>query len=80
MNKRALNQKFGSVLIIIILVCCSLIVIMPSGPLTKTATAGSTWIQSSDIDFESGSFNNITVVGGGNNAELQLAIRSIIFQ
>ncbi|WP_455393144.1 Kelch repeat-containing protein [[Eubacterium] cellulosolvens] len=76
MNKRALNQKFGSILIILAFVWCSIIVIMPSGPLTKPASAGSTWVQSSDIDFESGIFKNITVVGGGKNAELQLDLLS----
>jgi len=51
--------------------------IMPLSPVIHTASALSTWTQTSDMDFLNGTFDNITIIGSGEAAELKIDLSEI---
>ncbi|WP_455391979.1 Kelch repeat-containing protein [[Eubacterium] cellulosolvens] len=68
-QKRIKNKAYAQ-LIIIIFVSSILFGTLLLNPKLPYAKAGSTWIQTSDKDFEDGEFNNITMIGDGKNTDL----------
>jgi hypothetical protein len=63
------KRKAGSILILIILVCSGLLVINYN---SNQADAASVWKQQSDIDFENGTLNDISITGFGDFSQLVL--------
>jgi hypothetical protein len=72
MIRRRIKQKMGPLLVVIILVCSILFSTILLGSHLTTVQAGSTWIQTSDKDFYNGTFENITMVGIGDDTELRI--------
>jgi len=77
LNKDNYEYKVGSISLIIILVCSGILIIIPSSPVIHTASALSTWTQTSDIDFLNGTFDNITMIGSGEAAELKIDLSDL---
>ncbi len=66
------NQK--SKLMFTIFICFGLFIAFFSIPKLSIRVAASVWTQTSDIDFDNGTLNNLTIVDKGNNAELEIII------
>jgi hypothetical protein len=58
-------------LICIVLICSGIQIITIDDPIIGKASAGSTWIQTTDQDFNNGTLNNLVVLGSGPNAEIR---------
>ncbi len=71
------KYRLCSVLLIILLVLAGSIVIFNINPELNSAIAASTWLQSSDKDFSNGTLNNLTIVGTGVAAKLQIDISDL---
>jgi len=61
-----------SIFLIIILICSGLLGTMHLNIKLQMVQAASTWTQTSDVDFENGNMDNLTVLGSGKDAELQI--------
>ncbi|WP_455391505.1 Kelch repeat-containing protein, partial [[Eubacterium] cellulosolvens] len=71
------NSKIWSVLLIIILVLSGFILIFNTDPELDSALAVSTWTQESDKDFNNGTSTNLTIVGNGAGAKLEIDISDL---
>ena len=75
MNKmfhKSRNTKIGSILLLIVILCSGLLIIVQSFLDTNTASAESTWTQSSENDFYNGTFKNTIINGTGGLARLEI--------
>jgi hypothetical protein len=72
MTRNNVRDKFKSMSIILILVLCGIINFIPTPPIVPWVSAESEWIQTSDSDFIQGTFDNVTLVGSGNDAEVRM--------
>jgi len=68
-----MKHKFGSIFLIIILICSGLLIIIPVTFITPSTKAGSIWIEESESDFKAGTLNNVEVTPNG---EVKLALLS----
>ena len=67
-----MGSKLQSIFVIVIMIYSGLLINIPFNPIIHPANAASTWIQTSDSDFNNGTLSNVTVVGIGEDAELRL--------
>ncbi|MCK5560701.1 MAG: hypothetical protein KAJ51_08920, partial [Thermoplasmata archaeon] len=72
MIRKRIKQKTGPLLAVIIFICSTLFSSILFIPQLTTVQAGSTWTQTSDKDFHNGTFENITMVGIGDDTELTI--------
>jgi len=73
-----LEKKFKSIIMTVILILSGILITINSNLNTQIAMCESTWNQTSDKDFNNnGTFNNITVVGNGEAAKLQIDLSGI---
>jgi hypothetical protein len=77
LNQRIFNQKLKSILLITILVCAGLLIFITGNIGRNDIVEGSAWIQTSDSDFDKGTYNNTTVWGTGENARLRIDISEL---
>jgi hypothetical protein len=66
------KRKRWSLLLIIIFLCLSSLNYLFINSNLYTVDAASTWTQTSDKDFDNGTTNNLTMVGIGKDAELEI--------
>ena len=71
MNRKKIKFKIESILAVTIFICSGLFCTMLLNPKLPTADAGSTWTQTSDLDFQNGTLDNLTIKGNGEDAELR---------
>ena len=71
MNRKRIINKQLSILVITIFICSTLFSTMLLNPGFNTVNAGSTWSQTSDVDFKNGTLNNLIIKGNGEDAELR---------
>lgn len=71
------KSKICSILIIIILVLSGFILILNINPELNSAFAASSWEQTSDKHFNNGTLDNLTIVGSGDPAVLQIDISDL---
>ena len=72
MNENKVYCKFGSMLFVIILILTGSISVLVLYPYSNNASAGSAWSQTSAEDFEAGECDNVTIIGAGSEANLQI--------
>ncbi len=73
-----LENKFKSIIITIILITSGILIFNIKNINSSTVLGESTWTQTTDEDFNNkGTFNNITVKGNGEAAELQIDLSGI---
>ncbi len=70
-------RKVKTILVIIILVSFGFLTIIHSNLKLNQVEAASTWTQTSDEDFSNGESDNLTIVGVGDDAELQIDISEL---
>ncbi len=75
MIKRNAGQKIKSLLLIDILICSC--VILSFDLILPTTQASSTWNQTSYSDFHNGTQDNLTIIGKGNKAKLEINLTGI---
>lgn len=68
-----MKHKFGSIFLIIILICSGLLIIIPVTFITPSTKAGSIWTEESESDFKAGILNNVEVTPNG---EVKLTLLS----
>jgi hypothetical protein len=66
------NRKLGSILLIVILINSGLLVSLPLSIWNSPFVEGSSWTQTSDIDFDNGTFINTSIIGTGTNARINI--------
>ena len=66
------NNKFSSILIIIMLISSGLLVFISGNLGLSPVSALSTWMQTSEFDFNNGTLNNTTIEGSGENGEVRI--------
>ena len=71
-----LYRRIILLIVIIFIFTNSLHIIFMNSNFYMTGAA-STWTQTSDKDFDNGTSNNLTIVGGGDAAELQIDLSEI---
>ena len=71
------KSKIGSILLIILLVLSGSIVFFNINPELNSVFAASTWTQEEDKDFNNGTLDNLTIVGKGADAALQIDISDL---
>ena len=59
------------------MVVSGILIILPNSPFVTIAHANSSWTQTNDIDFYGGTLNNVTIVGTGSDAHVQLGLVDI---
>jgi Tfp pilus assembly protein PilF len=64
--KHLVQISFAVILIL------SMMQIKPFGTIVENASAGSSWVQTSDTDFGSGTLENLTINGSGVDAKVEL--------
>ena len=69
--------KVESILVILTLICSSIISTIILNSYIPTAAATSEWTETSDYDFNNGTFKNITITGSGQDAELRINLSEI---
>ena len=74
MLEKNINRRLCSILVVIIMISSGILIIRPFNPKIFTVEAVSIWIQNSESDFYYGTLNNVTIIGSGEDAELQLKI------
>ena len=72
-----LENKFKSIIITVLLILSGILITINSNLNTQIAICESTWTQTSDRDFDNGTFNNTTIVGIGIDAELRINISGL---
>lgn len=72
LKQKTFYQKLGTFFVVIVLVGAGLFLFILSGPQVAMVPAASTWTQTSDIDFFNGTSDNITIIGSGDAAKLQI--------
>jgi hypothetical protein len=65
-------KKIAIIIISLLLLLSYIQIIFNNEPLMINVTAESSWVDTSDIDFNTGILNNVSVVGTGSSAELRL--------
>ncbi|MCK5562381.1 MAG: hypothetical protein KAJ51_17405, partial [Thermoplasmata archaeon] len=77
MNKINLAKKrLLSVVLVFVMVSAALLVILSTSLVVPITKASSTWIQTTDADFNGGTLDKVSVVGTGATAELRLAVEN----
>lgn len=71
------KKKLWSILLISILIISGLLTINFLDTNFQTAEAMSNWTQTSTQDFENGTSNNLTIIGNGEAAELQIELSDL---
>ena len=71
------TSSIQSILIILILICSFVLNNIFLNSNLHNAQAASVWTQTSDADFYNGTFKNITLVGSGDGAELELDLADL---
>jgi hypothetical protein len=71
------KSKLCSLFIIAILICSGLSIIIHSNRMIISSKAISVWKQSSESEFIKGKYDNITIVGKGENAELRIDLLNL---
>jgi hypothetical protein len=66
-----------SLTIIILLFITGFHIIKDSNPMISNASAGSSWIKSTDKDFNNGTLINLTIVGNGQNGKLKIDLSKV---
>ena len=73
-----LENKFKSIIMTVILITSGILIFNITNTNSLIVLGESTWTQTTDKDFNNnGTFNNITVVGNGEAAELQIDLSGI---
>ncbi len=70
-------REFKTLLITIIIISSGALVFFTSDFYYQISVGESTWTQTSDRDFNEGSFNNTIISGTGNNAELTIELSGL---
>jgi hypothetical protein len=76
-NRKQIKLKFSSLFLVIILVCSGSVVITSLTHDFSNATAVSTWTHETGKNFKNGTLDNLTVVGGGEDAELKINLSGL---
>jgi hypothetical protein len=71
------RSRAGSLVLIIMLVCSGLLIAYPLSPGLLNVSGKALWIESSERDFNNGTFHNISVYGQNDNANLQINLEGI---
>lgn len=74
MKQEIMKRKMFSILFITLLINLNILLLFPTSPVIKSVNAESEWTQTSDLDFVYGSFNNVELVGNGEEASLSLRL------
>jgi hypothetical protein len=69
--------KIESILSILILICSGLFSTLILNSYLPTARAASEWMETSDFDFNNGTFENTTIDGLGKNAKIKINLSEI---
>ncbi len=77
MAPKNVKRSLGSIFIILIFLYSTLFFNHLSNPALFLANASSEWSQTSDVDFENGTFNNTTIVDSSENAKLSINLSDI---
>ena len=77
MTKIKLENRFKSIIITVLLILSGILITINSNLYTQIAICETTWNQTSDRDFDDGTFNNTTITGTGNNAELTINLSGL---
>jgi hypothetical protein len=72
MINKNFSRKLVSILVICILIVAGIVVILPTSPIVSKVEGASVWTETSDIDFNNGISNNLTMSGSGSGANLKL--------
>jgi len=72
MNRKNVKNRVRLIFVIIILICFGLIIIMPLSQKNSMVKSTSFWVQTSDADYNNGTFDNVTMEGSGLDAVLKM--------
>jgi hypothetical protein len=71
-NRNEVKGKLYTFFIVLILIGAGLSIFLLTNIINLNVSAGVTWTQTSDRDFDNGTSVNLTIVGTGDDAELQI--------